>query len=298
MNKLTQFTLFLLCTFVLVFGNITFDATTFALNFWFNTLIPSMYPTMVFVSLCLHYQVFDLFSFAHKPICALFNIDKSAVGLVFSCILLGAPASTVVLNHAVKEKRLEIESAKRLLYSLSLCTPSFVILTCGSLLLGNIKIGFMLWFIQVFCCLLFLVLFRRPKISFVSTHETIPFFSVFKKSILQNAVALFYIGGYIMMFLTCFNLLTYPFSPTVHFLLLTISEFSLGIKAISTMPLNIELACVLISACLGFNGLCVHLQIFSMSDEIQPNYIKFLILRCFQASISLFLVIILFSLLQ
>ncbi len=292
MKKNIQIILVFLFVLILAKGNIAFDATYEALTFWFNKLVPSLFVEMVLMSLCLRYEVFNLF----KPITfflkGLINMDQSGLNLFFSCLFLGAPAGPVLVNQMVKENRITAQEARRIIYCISLATPSFIVITCGAIFLKSITLGFALWMIQIFICFLFLVVFRVPKIHLEEIKNKDSFFIALKNSITHTGISLFYIGGYLMMVLTILNIITFSLPQISINILKSITEFSLATNMVSQLNLELSLKFILISAILGFNGLCVHLQTNSLVDEVKINYVFYLALRIFQAILSFLIAII------
>ncbi len=296
--KLLKWLLLFLLGSILLQGSLSYEASIYALNFWFEKLVPAMFVTMVLVNLCLHYASFDIFKFLFKPLAFLFNCTPQSLSCILSAIFLGAPASCVILSDLVQKKQLESAQAKRLVLCLSLSTPAFIIMTCGALFLQDIQLGFLLYGLQVLIVCLFLCLYREPFISIKTTSNSIPFFITLKKAITSNALALFYIGGYLVMTLTLYQSISWFLPNIMQIIGLAIIEFSLGISLIHQTSLSITMKFALFSLCLGFNGLCVHLQVFSLGTKLQLNYKEFLCFRVFQALITSLLGVILLSLLQ
>ena len=164
MNKWLKGLLLFLFVLVLARGNLAFEATQQALQFWFNQLVPSLFVTMVLVSLCLDYQVFSGMHLL-KPLAFFFHLNEGGITLFLSCLLLGAPSGAVLANQLVKEKRLHPEAAKRLISCVSLATPSFIVVTCGTVMLQKPMLGVMLWGIELACCALFMLVWHSPKIQ-------------------------------------------------------------------------------------------------------------------------------------
>lgn len=298
MAKLSKCILFLIFVYLLVQGNLAFDATKQALNFWFNRLVPSLFVSMVLIQICLDYHLFSNIPVLSSLFEKIFNTNRAGVSLILSSLFLGAPSGAVLVNQKAEKKQLTSTAAKRIITCLSLPTPAFTIITCGSVLLKHKTLGFILWIIEIGLCLLFLGLWQKDRIELKDDPQTVYFFPSFKAAVKNSGITLFYIGGYLMMFLTLFNLFTHSFPYEIKEFLKAAGEFSLGCQSIGTsfLPLSLQFACM--AAVLGFNGFCVHLQIFSMSEESHLNYGLFFILRIIQALLGFLLALILFSLLQ
>ena len=174
MAKAARNILFLLFVFLLVQGNLAFDATKQALNFWFNRLVPSLFVSMVLIQLCLDYRLFSSIPLISPLFERIFNTNKAGVSLILSCLFLGAPSGAVLVNQKVEEKALNPLAARRLISCLSLPTPAFTIITCGSVLLKNQTLGFLLWIIEIALCLLFLSLWQKDRIELNDESDSIP----------------------------------------------------------------------------------------------------------------------------
>ena len=164
---------------MLVQGNITFDVTSEALQFWFNNLVPSLFVEMVLLSVCLDFQVFNSFRFLTCPLQKLLSINLDGLTLLFSCLLLGAPSGAALINHMVKEHRLSQDEARRMISCCCLPTPSFTILTCGTLFLNSTRFSVMIYSIEllplIFTCM---VSTKNPIGNAPSIH---PFFYLYEK---------------------------------------------------------------------------------------------------------------------
>lgn len=297
MKSLKTSLLLLIFILLIVQGNLTFAYASSALTFWFEKLVPSMFVSMVICRLCLDYNIFSKIPFLFKIMGKLFHANDSGCSLILSSIFLGFPSGAVLIDQQVQEKKLTPAAAKRLITCISIATPSFTLITCGSVLLKDIRLGLLLWCIQIGIGFLFLTLYSKPNIQLVFTNQEASFFTNLKNAVKNSGIALFYIGGYLMMFLTVFNLLTLHLPYTFKEIIKAAAEFSLAAQSIAASYFPLSLRFAFIAAVLGFNGLCVHLQIFSLCEHTPLSYPLFLFFRIIQACLSFSLASILFSLL-
>lgn len=296
--KIVKNSLLILILFLLILkGNLAFSYAYTALNFWFEKLVPSMFVSMVICRLCLDYDVFSKIPFLFKIMGKLFHANPAGCSLILSSILLGFPSGAVLIDQKVKEKKLDPSCAKRLIYCISIATPSFILITCGNVLLKDIQFGLLLWLIQISISFLFLMVYSKPKIELNPTRQDNSFFINLKNAVKNSGIALFYIGGYLMIFLTVFNLLTTNLPYTLKEILKAMGEFSSATQSIANSYFPFSFQFAFIAAILGFNGFCVHLQIFSLCENTPLFYPTFLFLRIIQACLSFSLASILFLLL-
>lgn len=297
MKALKTGLLFLIFILLILKGNLAFSYALTALSFWFEKLVPSMFVSMVICRLCLDYNIFSKIPFLFKIMGKLFNANHGGCSLILSSIFLGFPSGAILLDQKVQEKELEPLAAKRLILCVSIATPSFILITCGNVLLKDFRLGLLLWIIEISISFLFLRLYSKPRIELDLNKQESSFFINLKNAVKNSGIALFYIGGYLMMFLTVFNLLTSNLPYVVKEILKAIGEFSIATQSVanSYFPLSSQFA--FIAAIIGFNGLCVHLQIFSLCENTPLSYPAFLFLRIIQACLSFSLASILSSLL-
>lgn len=286
MKLLWRFSLFALFLLVLFFGKETFQGAYDALLIWFEKLVPSMFVTMVLIRFMYRQQVFD--SFRLPFVQRLFHMDNKSFSLVLCTIFLGFPSGAMFVDEAYAQGNIEERSAKRLLYTCSFPTPGFVIMSCGVVIFRSATIGFLLFFVQITSGLCLLWLTRKTPIVFherVETHYNHKMNDL-STSLWESGKALFFIGGYLMLFMSCTSILFSILPDSYAFPLQILSEFSSGTIILNTLPLNNTTALVLSSMLLSFGGFCVHMQVCSMIEHCPFSYLKFLGFRLMQSLLS------------
>lgn len=277
----------LISLFLLLFftrAQLIIQTTKDVLAFWFEDLIPSLFPCIFLIHLLSTTSFFPTLAKPFSFLCPLLNLDDNALGLVISCLLMGAPSSTVLINEALKENRITFDMAKRLCCTVSVSSVSFYLVTCGVILLKNQTLGILLWIIQLFVSLLLLMITKKTKIRMIIQKEAAAKTDaavLIKNALFQTGSILFLIGGYLLIFQTLADLLTSAFPDDVRLFFRIISEFAYGCKIISS-SFNQKTAFVLMSTLCGFNGLCLQFQSLSLSEMKLP-VIQFVSYRCLQA---------------
>lgn len=291
-------TSFILIYFLFIISNglTTYTYALEGLCMWFEKLIPSLFIPMIIIKIL---YMRNVFSFFHpKWILKLLNINKEALNIILSCMLLGFPTSSLLIDQAYHEHLLSKEGATRLLYICSFAAPGFVIVTCGGLFFHSIHIGIILFCAQIIAGLILLLCTRKQPIHAVSTvKKSQPFTKQLAISIKESGITLYMIGGYLLIFLSFTNTISNYLPSFLILPIKVVMEFSSGSFQINSLSIPLLSKSIFLTLLLSFGGFCVHMQIFSMVEYIPLSYIKFLYYRILQgifASISFYILYALF----
>ena len=157
MKKGMTIIFFTLLAALLYYGSVTYEASCQALAIWFEKLVPSLFAAMVVI------RILDgqgllvalsrrLFGFTER----LFHISPDAFSLVFASFFLGSPAGQILIDDYVRDGRLSQAEGRRLACCVTVSTPSFILITCGSVLLQSFQYGLMIWLAEFFAVMLLL----------------------------------------------------------------------------------------------------------------------------------------------
>lgn len=285
-KKILRYFLLMALLLCLCYGSTCIKISSQSLTLWFENLVPSMFVTMVLIRLLYKQQMLQ--HLVPDRICHIFGLDQSSFALVISSMLLGFPNGSLFIEEAFKRNELDRQSAHRLFLICCFPTPGFVILSCGIGLYHNAKIGFYLYLSSLLYGFLMLWLTRSNSIhtNSVAQHTTNSFMQDFSASLLESGTSLFMIGGYLMIFMSVTGIV-FSFLPALLSLPLRIcAEFSSGVFLIQASSMSYIGKLLSTSALLGFGGLCVHMQIFSMCDTCKTKYHTFFFFRILQSIIS------------
>ena len=163
-------------------------------------------------------------------------------------------------------------------YLLSFCSNSgisFIFGVVGGSIYGDIKISFLLFFVQITASALtgFIL---RPKTPFTcncisekTTDSTIA--ETVIKSVKNTVVTLSCICGYILLFSVLCDVILLFLPGNLDFFIKGIFELTSSASLLKEFPLKTSV--VLASAMLSWSGLCVHMQIRSVTDGLSlRNY--------------------------
>ena len=288
---------------LVVFSNSNILAAKNGLYLWANSIIPSLLPFFIATELLSNTSIISLLgntlnSFMNH----LFNIRGEGAFALIMGIISGYPtgakiAGTLRLNNICSK-----EECERLLSFTNNSGPLFIIGTVGISMFGNSTIGLLLFITHLLASLSVGIVFRFWKHShtsdkkqnknktFNSKTNTINIFNL--GEILGNAISnsistILMIGGFVVLFsviismlksskfLHLLSILILPVLNILHIpdifsnsLIIGLLEITNGINIISSIHIkNISTSIIATSFLLGFGGLSVMLQVFSIISK-------------------------------
>ncbi len=303
--------LFIFMGILLAFPSLCISAAQEGLLLWFNKVLPSLLPFMIFINILAQLDSIKIIgqqvtSITYK----LWHLPGSVLFAFMMGLLAGYPMGARVIKELVYAKDLTPEQGKQALCFCNNCGPLFIVGTVGTVLLNNTKLGYFLLLIHILSALITSFLLR-PFFSLSPTRflthpktmpstKTLP--TLFNEAVAQSMDTMTCIGGYIIFFSVLAHLLTdtkllqwffhLPLlnqtSPELSQATLTsFLELSNGVNALShtsslyTLPL--------FAAALGFGGLCVYFQTLYILGDISFSTKPYFLSKCLQAIISFLL---------
>lgn len=231
---------------------------------------------------------FPSFQFLDSFLSHCFGFDSNTLSLIFLCSLMGFPASFFYINQQVKQQKLSVRQAKRLIYCLSIPSLSFMLMTITNLF--GLRFAVTLWMIQL---LSIVILFIQTKSTFI----TYTFHKNESDSLIHQIHFAFRTMAYILAYLMITLVLKTFFIHYFPFLEIPVRlffEFSSGCFYLAHLPFHPLFIFLLTSCCLGFGGFCVHFQCFGGCEECHLSYFHYLKYRFLQVLYMCIISIILF----
>ena len=247
-----------------------------------NILIPSLFPFTVCILFLLRTNFFSKLYFLDKITNYIFGLPSELFfNFIFSCIG-GYPIGAKLKNSSVEDKKISPESAGKMLSFCINAGPSFIITAIGSGILGSKRLGILLFFSHITASLLICLALRNNKFKIEKTNgdnATINIFDNFVLSVSEASVSMITICSYVILFSVInayinFFSLKFPFLKPIALLL--------EVTNASTYTNNIYL----ISFLLGFGGVCIWCQIFSIGKALKIEKIKFILFRIVHGILS------------
>lgn len=294
------FLLFIIC--LVIFSNNNIIAAKSGLSLWANSVIPSLFPFFVATEL-LSYTNFThilgkLFNKIMKPI---FNVRGEGSFALIMGIISGYPVGAKIATKLREDGICSKEECERLLSFTNNSGPLFIIGTVGISMFGNSSIGFLLLITHILACLTTGFLFRFWKyhsnniktssLSVKSSSNMYVNFSNLGKiigdSINHSISTIMMIGGFVVLFSVIISILKASNLLSISVMLLApifnntiiptsfvapfitgLLEITNGINTIASVPMkNISLNIICVAFLLGFGGISIFLQVFSITSK-------------------------------
>lgn len=252
-----------------------------------KTLVPSLFMYMILASYISGSKaglyVSAIFS---KPIEKILKLPKISASIILLSIIGGYPVGAKCIATAYENKLLTKAQAKKLSL-FSVCSgPGFVLSFVGVSLYNNKQIGIILLISQLISFFINAIIVSAtiksdekpaPKISYqVSNCD-------FSKAVYQGCVATLNMCSMVIVFSSIISVFEKLLSEHtfVRDILILFLEITTACSRLSTKyPLYI------ISFAIGFCGICVHFQIFSILKDIGINKALFFLFRIIQGITS------------
>lgn len=313
-GKLLLFLIVLI--FLLVFSKDNLTSVKTSVNIFLASVLPSLFPFILFTNIILNTDITSILNkVIGKSISYIFNIPKDSSIAIITGFLCGFPMGAKSVASLYSDTVIDSTTAKKLLFFVNNCNPSFILSTIGISMFYNIQIGVLL-LISHYCASIIIgiistrlnstsiihekddFLNRFNKKSSKTTTKDDNFFNIIKKGISATFVTL----GMILGFMIIFNLLFSTISnymtklnidKTVIATMSCIFEVTKGCSDIASLNIALDYKLILCSFGLGFSGLCILAQIYSTISDFNFKFRDILIPKFIQGIISAFITYIL-----
>lgn len=297
---------------LLIFSKTNFESVKNSTNIFLSNILPSLFPFILFTEIILSSNVIDMLSNIFGSLTKyIFKINKNCTPAIIIGFLCGYPMGAKTITHLYNENKISRKDANKLITFTNNCNPVFILSTIGISIFSNLYIGIILLLSHYISsiCTFFLVthtsiihenlslekLFLKNDTTNASKKCTeLTFFEIIKTSILKSFITLGMIFGFIVLFNLSFSivnefLIKLNISQNAISFFSGIFEVTKGSLNIYSLNLPVDLKLITISFLLGFSGLCIIFQVYSV---LQENKFKFKILffsKLVQGIISAFI---------
>jgi len=315
--------LFLLFTLTLIlFSSTNLSAAQNGLKLWANSVLPTLFPFFIATELlCRTNFVQILGKFLNKFMKPVFNVPgESAIAIIMG-IISGYPVGAKVVCNLYDNKICSKSEAERLLAFTNNSGPIFILGSVGVSLLGNVELGKILLISHILSSFIVGFIFRfwkRDQVDLTFRNYKSESKELIRVSnlgeILGDAIkksisTILLIGGFVVLFsvvvsiLSSLEILTnlayflakfgIPYDLSLS-ILTGIIELTNGIQVASTAYLAFPVPCLLTcSFLLGFGGLSVLLQVFSIIAKSKLSIKSYFYGKTLQGILSVFLTLLL-----
>ncbi len=252
-----------------------------------ENLIPSLFPFMVLSSYISQSNISNLAcKFCEKPFRILFKTSGYGITPFFLGILGGYPVGAKTTAEFFNEEKISQNDAERLLYWCINPSPSFVVTTVGTFMLGNTKSGLLLYFSCILASLTVGFLCRFISSEEIKNIKITPQNAkqnIFVKSVSRGSEAMFSVCAWFLTFSVISSLcvaLKLPYS--LSYIIKSIGEVTLGCK--NAISANFSLP--VIAGIIAFGGLAVICQCASYSIICKTELKNLVCSRLINAALS------------
>lgn len=301
-RNILPFIFCLFTIFLVIFSKENLSAAKSGLLLWANNVIPSLFPFFIATELLSYtnvvFKIGKLLNPIMKPI---FNVPGQGAYALIMGIISGYPIGAKIVTNFRENGICSKEECERLLAFTNNSGPLFIIGTVGISLFYNSTIGILLFVTHLLACLTVGILFRFWKYNknsasinkaYCSTNNKEVSFSslgeVLSKSISSATSTILMIGGFVVLFSVVlsilensgllsmtssilkpiFNLFGINNSQFYSGFMSGLIELTNGVKQISVIPCKeISINIILSSFLLGFGGISILLQVFSIISK-------------------------------
>ena len=295
--------IFILFTISLViFSNSNLSAAKTGLSLWANSVVPSLFPFFIATELLSYTNVIKILgnslNFLMRP---LFNVPGEGSFPFIMGIISGYPTGAKIVSKFKNDGICTSTEAERLLAFTNNSGPLFIIGTVGISLFGSIEIGVLLLLTHILACITVGILFRFWKynkshkssskyVSKASSSSSANISSLGKilgASITSATRTVVLIGGFVVLFSVIISIVNSsgildllckiinPFLKTLNIdsrfssgIISGIIELTNGVSIISSISVKaISINVIFCAFLLGFGGISVVLQVFSIVSE-------------------------------
>ena len=277
--------------FMLFFPKQTLAGATDGLLLWFEILLPTLLPFLIFTNLLIHTNSIQYISYAIGPFFQkFFGVSKNGSFAILSGFLCGYPIGAKVTADLVRTNKISLQEGNYLLSFCNNTSPAFISsylviqnLKDESLLFSTLLI---LYSSPILCSFFFRKIYKfHPDIHTIQSSSNSAFvfsFEILDSCIMDAFQTITQIGGYVILFSVLISLgnMT-PFAP-----LLPILEITNGIPCILKIFTNFHTSYLLILALTSFGGICAIAQTKTMLSGTKLSMFPYVLEKLITALVT------------
>lgn len=288
--------------FLIVFSNSNLSAAQKGLSLWANSVVPSLLPFFIATELLGYTNIISILGkMLNKLMRPLFNVPGEGAFPFIMGIISGYPVGAKIVSDLKRQGLCSSIEAERLIAFTNNSGPLFIIGTVGIGLFKDTKTGILLLITHLLACITVGILFRwwkngknKRSNSFVTSPNKSPsrislsnLGEVLANSIMNSISTIFLIGGFVVLFSVVISILnnsgfikiiTNSLSPIfnvfglsskyINGIVTGIIELTNGVCSIALIASkNISTNIIICAFLLGFGGISVALQVFSITSK-------------------------------
>ena len=321
-EMLIPFCLLVFIILLLIFANANLSSAKNGLILWANSMIPSLLPFFIATELLNYTYIVSFFSkLLNNLMKPIFNVSGTGAFALLMGVISGYPiGAKIIADLKIQGKISSIEAERLIAYSNN-SGPLFIVGTVGVGLFKNTSIGILLLITHILASLTVGFIFRWWKSGYKKRNyyikEDYPILrnnsislanlgEVLSISIMRSINSVLLIGGFIVLFSVILSVIqnsgllnifskifipifnTFRISPSfIKGSIFGILELTNGLFIITSIPCKlISINIVFCAFLLGFGGLCVCMQILSITSKAKISIKPYLIGKLLQGILA------------
>lgn len=245
------------------------------LSICFFRLVPSIFPFMVLSSILIQAGIINYVLLSNKK--TILGICKNVISIVFSSWISGYIVGPRYLCNKETDKNMTN-------YALlsSNAGVGFVVAFVGIALWNNIIFGILLYVIQILTSSIIFKCANNENISF--EYKAVPFFTAISNSIQNSTHTMLEICGFTTFFAIVRDVILALLDARVGIVTQAISSLLeiTGGSISSINSTNVALCSFFTGFTVGFGGLCMCFQTFSVCDKVKISKQVFILKKAIQ----------------
>ena len=280
---------FLILMILFISSKLNFNTIKKTTELFIYNVFPSLFLFALFTEFILNTQIINTISNKLGIILnKIFPISKHSSIVILIGFLCGFPNGAKTIISLLDENKITKKQANFLLFFNNNCNPIFIFSTIGISFFNNNSIGYLLLICHFFSSVLigicasiiYIHNIIHEKTDFLNTFEQktyfkdkkIPIFENLKLSMKKSFMTLLNIFGFMIIFSIVsenISLLLNSFIKNQNLIKIITSPFEIttGIFNILNIDKTLEFKLILTSFLLGFSGICIIAQIYSVINS-------------------------------
>lgn len=279
------------------------ESTLEGLNFCLTILIPALFPFMVLSGFLVLSGISNVIAKPFSIITRyLFKLPPSAGATIFLSVIGGYPVGASGVVALYNRRYINLEDSKRLIHLAFCGGPAFAVFVVGEQLLKDINLGIIIYICQALGTIITGILISAkckvpPKISTAPKEYPMPLSGAFVQACSEASISIVRLCGMVLIFSAMLGML-----KDIHILEI-IENFLISLNindgvAQGIIPAFFEVTkgsyalvnggapIPIIAAAVGFGGLCVHFQVFSIAEALNVSKSFFIFCRILNAVLT------------
>ncbi len=262
-----------------------------------RVLIPGIFPFMVITQFALYTGAAQAFALPFGTVTEkVYKLPKVCSGVIILSLIGGYPVGAKMISTLYKQRKITQKQASRMALFCFGAGPAFVMGTVGAGILKNSGIGIIIFVSQLSASIItglcVSVFCKEKPVNRAYRANNKSFGDAFTLAVKDAAAAVINMCAFVIFFGSVMSIIKFPvknIEMQFHLNNNTLMSVAAALCEVTNACVNVDKSQypVLYAAfAVGFGGLCVHCQIFSLLEGIKVNKAIFLALRVVQGILS------------